>query len=298
MATFGPIDTLNLESKRSWVENPDYYIQEKIDGSQFSFTLDNGELKFYNKRKPISKNKVFTNSVNSITALSHKVEFNPDYVYHGEAISKMRHNVIAYSRVPSHNFILFEIYSKSTGYLKLEASISEAKRLGLEMVQTLYQNQDPEVNPIAKCLELIEKIEKDEIESCLGGRIEGVVLKHLHFKTEKNTIVATKLKLVAHRFRESLPARETETSFIEQLASKYKTEARWRKTLQHLRETLPLDGTDNDIMREFSIELKADFIKEHEAEVKELLWLHFQRDIMKYISDGSLEWLKGVLESE
>lgn len=285
MATFSPIETLDLESKRSWIDNPDWYIQEKVDGSQFSFTLD-GELKFYNKKKQVSKNVIFVTTIESITLLSSSVKFNPDYVYHGEAIRKQRHNVIAYSRAPRHHFILFEIYSKTHGYLKLDECQREADRLGLEMVQTLYQNTDPQITPVSKCLEIIELIEQNKIESCLGGKIEGIVLKHLHYKKQGKT-VATKLKLVTSQFKESRPGKLYGPTFIESLVSKYKTEARWRKALQHVQESLPPGSKDDDIRREFMIELKADFIKEHETEVKNLLWEHFIGEIVSRISHGS-----------
>lgn len=296
MAKFGAIETFDLESKRSWVDNPDWYIQEKVDGSQFSFTLDD-ELKFYNKKKEISKNVIFATTIDSITLLSSTVNLNPDYVYHGEAIRKQRHNVISYFRAPRHHFILFEIYSKSHGYLKLDECQREAERLGLEMVQTLYQNKDPQITPVSKCLEIIDLIEQNKIESCLGGKIEGIVFKHLHAK-KQSKIVATKLKLVTRQFKESVPGKLHGPSFIESIVSKYKTEARWRKSLQHVREYLPAESKNDDIRREFMIELKADFVKEHETEVKNLLWEHFIGEIISRISQGSENWLMDVLESE
>ena len=50
----------------------------------------------------------------------------------------------------------------------------EAKRIGLEYVPILYFNTDVDNNPYKICQKLIDKIEAREIESCLGGAIEGI----------------------------------------------------------------------------------------------------------------------------
>lgn len=51
------------------------------------------------------------------------------------------------------------------------------------------------------CTKLMDQIESGEIQSCLGGTLEGIVLKHHAFK-QNNKITATKLKYVTDKFKE------------------------------------------------------------------------------------------------
>jgi len=78
---------------------------------------------------------------------------------------------------------------------------AEAKRVGMEHTQRMYQNTDPLVSPYDIIQNLMVGIESGAIVSCLGGLMEGVVLKHHKFQGDKG-VVSTKLKCVAQRFKE------------------------------------------------------------------------------------------------
>lgn len=78
----------------------------------------------------------------AISMLSYKYDgkniLNPNYIYHGESICRIKHNVIAYSRTPAYYFIVYDIFDITTNkYLSLEIKKEETTRVGLEMVSVM-----------------------------------------------------------------------------------------------------------------------------------------------------------------
>jgi hypothetical protein len=295
------IDTLSVKSTRNWLENENYkyYIEEKIDGSQLSIVIDNdGKLSFYNKNKRAGMNNSFEKA---ITMLNFKYDnkniLNPDYTYYGESVCRIKHNVCVYERTPKFYFILYDIFNNvSNEYVSSEIKKLEADRVGFEIVQTLYQNTDPNQNPYDICEKLINQIESGEIKSCLGGTIEGVVLKH-HAFIKKGNPVATKLKLVTTKFKErhSIKQPKTELSaddFLISLGNSFCTEARFHKAYQHLIEnnTINPENIKNKDRDKIIMELNSDFDKEYKDELKELLYTEFSPLLKKLAREGSGNW--------
>ena len=122
----------------------EWQIEEKIDGSQLSFCLDeNNKITFFNKGKTFSKHStVFRNATYALSILENQL--NPNYSYHGEAICNVRHNVVTYQRTPRYYFVLFDVREQNTKkYLPIELKEKEAKRLNLEFVQILFHYIPP-----------------------------------------------------------------------------------------------------------------------------------------------------------
>lgn len=344
MQHFPSIAHLPLNSKRSFKgKNHKWIVQEKIDGSQLSFRvvettvstafdssagrreiesrgdevfreLDSSagrRIEFHNKKKRVdgSAGTVFGRAVKMLSALIDR--FDPKLVYHGEAVCKPRHNVVDYSRTPRRYFILYDVYdTEIKSYVDLERLSSEAERVGLEVVQTLYVNSDPELEPYGVCSDLLKKIESREIESCLGGELEGIVLKHNSYIEEKRPappgviqdhaekIVAVKLKLVTKKFQEQHQLKkekflgQTPDQVIDGIAASFVTEARFRKAWQHLEEQgRPLDEYT------FVSELRSDLEKEYEAEIKEYLWYAFNQRIKERSEVPALVWFRDRKET-
>jgi hypothetical protein len=305
------IEHVNITSSRDWqgtteeeALNHEYYIEEKIDGSQLSFALaqDNTALQFYNKGKAIAPtNKTFYKATAMLQMLSQKC--NPEFVYHGEAVCDKRHNVAQYERTPKYYFVLYDLSSSTTGeYYGPEVKRSEAERLGLECVQTLYHNQDPSLSPYSKCEELIEQIDAGVIKSMLGGKIEGVVLKHHNF-VRNSKKVSTKLKLVTDEFKESHASskgkrkKATPEEVLEDLGTCYATHARFHKAYQHLRDQEKLTNKPKDIHM-ISQELDEDFAREHLEEIKNYLWVEFGPTILAHAKTGFSDWYKELMENK
>lgn len=267
-------------------EDNDLLVQEKVDGSQFSFGLIEGELRCRSKGKELvldAPDKMFAPAV--ATVLSLKMDLTPGWTYRGEVLTKPKHNVLAYDRMPEKHIILFDINDRQESYLPYVKVQEEARRLGLEVVPLL----DLKANTPEDFMALLETT------SILGGqKIEGVVVKNYNRFTKDGKAMMG--KYVSERFKEihTKPfraANSTQKDIISLLAEKYTTEARWDKAIQHLRERDELTDSPKDIgllMKEVSLDL----ISECKEEIMEALWKHASKHILKKAVSGLPEWYK------
>ena len=112
-------------------------IEEKVDGSQISFGLIDGELKIRSKGAdiyPQAPEKMFKAAVETIQTLP----LEPGFTYRGEYLAKPHHNALMYDRVPKGHIILFDINTDEEAYLPWDQKALEASRLGLEVVPAMY----------------------------------------------------------------------------------------------------------------------------------------------------------------
>jgi hypothetical protein len=265
-------------------------VQEKIDGSQISFGVIGDEISIRSSGAdiyPESPPKMFNKAVEQI--LKRKDILKVGYIYRGEYLSKPKHNTLAYERVPKDNIILFDIDAGGLcNYLSYEDVAKEAERIDLEVVPLLYRG----------------KVTIDILKgflgtpSILGGQnIEGVVVKNYGmFTGDKKTAMA---KVVDTAFQEKHQKswREnnpTRADIIGQIVETYRTEARWQKALQHLREEDRILGEPKDI-GSLIAEVKRDVQDECEEEIKQKLYDYFWKDIKRRITHGLPEWYKEKL---
>ena len=117
-------------------------VQEKIDGSQFSFGFfpggDAEPLRARSKGAQLNvlaPEKMFARAVEVIRALP----LHEGWTYRGEYLAKPKHNALAYDRVPAGHIILFDINVGHEDYLPYDAVREEAERLGLEAVPRLHE---------------------------------------------------------------------------------------------------------------------------------------------------------------
>lgn len=287
-------------------------IEEKIDGSQFSFGVyhepDKASAKpgdpinvppddVYPFRmrcrskgaeiQMLAPEKMFTAAVETVQRLA--PDLTPNWTYRGEYLSKPKHNSLSYDRVPSQNVILFDINTGLETYLPWEAKAKEAGRLGLETVPCLYHGkiESPDV-----LREMLHEV------SVLGGtEIEGVVVKnYARFTIDKKAMMG---KFVSERFKEIHAAEwkganPNPGDILERLAVMYKSQARWAKAVQHLRESDMLEGSPKDIGLLFR-EVPKDILKECEAEIKDILFLWAWPRIQRATTAGMAEWYKELL---
>lgn len=287
------IETLKFKSSKDWIKNYRYYIEEKIDGSQMSFLSRDGEIAFYNKRNRIEKdNGVFYRAIMMLSRDEFVQLLNSEYIYHGEAVCNIRHNVVVYGRTPKYYFVLYDIYDMKSGkYLSLEEKHKEASRIGIECTSVLYVNDDPNKHPNGVCEDLIQQIEDNKIQSCLGGTIEGVVLKHESF-ISGNKEIAVKLKYVTEKFKERHTLKQDKVTrlpdaFLEWLGKSFSTTARFNKAYQHI-----IERQENINMDKLVRELDIDFDKEYKDEITAYLWAEFGPIIKKYAREGIGSWYK------
>lgn len=315
---------------RNWThENSKWWvIQEKIDGSQLTFwkplkfnevadDWQSGPMEFFNrgKQKTPPFDMQFDRAIAALKTL--ESELTPGYIYHGEVVCRPRHNVIQYDRVPRFNFILYDVQDGTGRYHIHTMMVVHAKMLGLEHVPALWNN-NPDRNPDAsekitpaeKVEELIAKMETGELQSCLGGRAEGVVIKHPFYRKDsrrpddKTVEKATKLKSVCRRFKEEHHVKQEKLlpqpteAILDEIVSWYPPQPWWRKAYQHLRddgvikEGDPLEQRNKDGGK-LAVAVREDFLTEHGDQIKEILYAAFSQQIAKAISAGCSQWYRG-----
>jgi hypothetical protein len=166
-------------------------VEEKIDGSQFSFGRFNGELKVRSKGKEMftdAPEKMFAEAVQVAASL----DLRDGWTYRGEYLQKPKHNCIAYSRIPQNHVILFDINTDQEQYISHEEKAVEAARIGLEVVPVMFFGLVD--NPA-----MVESfLVRDAI---LGGsKVEGVVIKNYsQFGGDKKCLMG---KYVSESFKE------------------------------------------------------------------------------------------------
>lgn len=266
-------------------------VEEKVDGSQFSFGLIGGELVCRSKGKQQlidAPDKMFERAI----AVIKHLDLHPEWTYRGEYLDKPKHNTLAYSRVPKNHIILYDVNTGLEEYMPLEEKHMEAQRLGLEFVPALFEGVVTDFEMFKSFLDR---------ESVLGGcQVEGVVIKNYNLFTQEKKVAMG--KYVSEAFKEKHEGdwkernpnhKDVETILIEE----YRTDARWAKAVQHLRENGQIEGSMKDIA--FLIrEVPADVLKECEEEIKEKLFAHFWPKVSRGITRGLPEWYKDELAKE
>ena len=269
-------------------------VEEKLDGSQFSFGIDaDGELKCRSKGADIVVDEppgMFKPGVDA--ALEMATELVPGWTYRGEFLGKPKHNTLSYARVPAKHIAIFDIDRGGQDYLSYDEKRTEAGRLGLEVVPEFYSGTVDSLDVLKAMLDR---------ESFLGGtKPEGFVIKRYdRFGEDKKTLMA---KYVAEAFKEVhggewRKANPQSADVIQSVIDSFKTEARWRKAVQHLRDRGQLDGSPKDIgplMRE----VPEDVSKEAQDDIKETLFRYAWPKIQRGIVAGLPQWYKDELAKQ
>lgn len=169
-------------------------LEEKIDGSQYSMGIIDGELVCRSKGQQILLDfpeKMFNLAIMTARLL----DLHEGWVYRCEFLAKPHHNVLAYSRTPKMNVILFDVNIGNEVYLSYEEKKAEADRLGLECVPMFFRGI------VAGPEEFKELL---NTESILGGTtIEGIVVKNYDlFLADKKVAMG---KFVTRNLKKLLP---------------------------------------------------------------------------------------------
>ncbi len=270
----------------------DVIVQEKIDGSQLSFGKDTeGRLwirsrgRVFDIDAPDSMFELAAERVKEVaTALT------AGWTYRGEYLQKPQHNALKYDKAPLGNICLFDISTGAHAYASYHQVVDQAQWLGFDVTPLLYEGPGSELN--APALESMLNR-----PSYLGGQIEGIVVKnYTRFSLDGHVMMG---KYVTEAFkevhkREWTKANPTSGDVLDQLLEQYRTEARWHKAVQHLKEAGKCNGDPSDI-GPLIHEIRKDFVNECKPEVQELLWDRAKKKIMDKVSHGAPEWYKKQL---
>ncbi len=265
-------------------------IEEKIDGSQWSMIKTDGVLACRSKGQQIvvdAPEKLFAAAV----ATAKTLDLHDGWTYRCEYLAKPKHNTLAYARIPKQHLIVFDVMTAPEVYLSTDEKRAEAERIGLECVPCFANGIVFESGPISAGI--AEQYLQNE--SILGGtKIEGFVVKNYNIITmEKKIAIA---KYVSAAFKEKHQhewkvANPSAGDFIQHIIGELKTEARWNKAVQHLRDDGKLTGTPQDIGALLK-EVQMDLMKEESDAIKESLFQHFQSQIKRGVIAGLPEWYK------
>lgn len=265
-------------------------VQEKVDGSQFSFGLINGEIEMRSHGAEVrfgDNNKMFNAAKETVCkAIADKL--HPEWIYRAEFLSKPKHNVLCYKRVPVGSLIVFDINVGLENYLAPTVVHQEAELLGLEVVPTMFVGK-------VNSPEMVRDFLKSE--SCLGGPVEGVVVKNYNrFGIDGKVLMG---KFVTEQFKEThnkewKAANPTIGDIVDQLVATLRNERRWEKAIERLRDAGKLEHSPRDIgpliktIQEDLATEERDFI-----ETKLVEWA--MPRIMRASSAGVAEWYKDRL---
>ena len=265
------------------------YVEEKVDGSQFSFGIDfDRKLRARSRNQEISfdaPENMFVKALETVEELSAKLQ--PGWTYRGEYLSKPSHNSLTYDWVPEKNIIIYDINTGDQEYLSFSDKLKEATRLGLWCVPLLFEG----VITLEDLTELLDT------ESILGGpKIEGVVIKPVDYNLFGQDGKALMVKHVSEEFKEIHQGvwkakNPTNKDIVSMIIEGLKTEARWLKAVFRIRDNGDLNNDPSDIGAIMK-EVKEDIQTEAADEIARMFYKHYRNDIMRGAVRGIPEWYK------
>lgn len=273
-------------------------VEEKVDGSQISFGVVDGELFIRSKGAQLyvdNPEKMFSEGIKAIVAIKDRLQEGAKY--RGEYLKKPKHNTIEYERIPQSHIMIFDIDKGDNDYLSYAEKKNEAKRLGFECVPLIFSGaiNDPEM--------LLGFLNR---QSVLGkADIEGVVVKNYEkFTDDKKTMMG---KYVSEKFKEAhgkkfKKANPGQGDIIEIIKAIYRTEARWDKAIQHMRDAGKLEHSPKDIGMLLK-EIQTDVENECADEIKEMIFKWAMPKIKRGLVVGFPEYykehlLKGAFDNQ
>lgn len=266
----------------------DVEITEKVDGSQFVFAKIEGNIYCRSKGAQLyleNPEKMFGEALSYVQTIQDRL---PDgMIFYAEYLKKPKHNTLKYDRVPVNHLILFGVMHVSQ---KFNTDIrGYAEMLGIEVVPVIYSGKIKDVK------ELFGMLDR---ESVLGGqKIEGIVVKNYHrqFLLGGQPMPLMAGKFVSESFKEVHRERwgkeEVGKNRMEVFKESLRTEARWEKAAQRLRDSGELKNAPQDIGNLIKM-VQIDIEEEEKEFIKDFLWNEFKNDIKRKSTAGLPEWYK------
>lgn len=291
IASYPKVYALGHPNIRDLFDGP-VVIQEKIDGSQFSAGVVNGELKMRSRGAELytdNPNKLFAGAIQTFQQFKDDGQLPEGVCWRGEVLSRPKHNALAYERVPRGNVILFDADTGPERRVDPEGLKLIGDSLDLEVVPTLFIG---EVTGLDQLHTLLSST------SILGGPIEGIVIKnYARFNEKDGKMLMGKLvrpeyqELHQKEWRKANPSRG---DIVQALITQLRNEARWMKAIQHLRDAGLLEHSPRDIGALIR-EIQDDMVEEESARIGEALLKYAMPQIRRGVTSGFPEWYKDQL---
>ena len=219
--------------------------------------------------------------------------FDDKYTIFCEYISKPKHNIIPYGRIPKGLLVIFDVI-KNGKYMNRKDKKQFAENFGLEVTPLLWEGEGKDFTE-----EIRQKLLATP--SFLGhqdgyDRIEGIVIKNYEKKYdvgEGHSMFGQFLcsKIVNKNFKEIYNKKNPTGSELSELKDSVRTTARWEKAYQHLNESGKLKSEMRD-MKDLISEVMTDLETEELENLKNKLWNIYKKDIMGNSIKGMAEWYK------
>lgn len=270
-------------------------VTEKVDGSQFGFGKINGELFIRSKGCLLdidNPNDMFKQGVIYIKSIAEKIPDNT--LFHGEYLQTPKHNTLAYSKIPKNHICLFSVSYPDDTFVTHNKIKEWADIFEVDCVPLLFSGI---VADTSKILELIGS------ESYLGGaKMEGVVVKNY----DKTVMIGGQIipimsaKYVSDEFKEvhqnNWKTENTKSGKIDMYKLQFRSEARFEKAMQFLRDSGQLELEPRDIPKLLE-RVNRDILEEEKENIKDFLWGIYGKEILATATKGLPEWYKNKLVS-
>jgi hypothetical protein len=279
-------------------------IEEKYDGSQFTFGVVQDKLVCRSKGAILDgiEPTMFEPAVNVARELHRRAMLVEGWLYFCEFLARPKHNVLTYSRTPKNFLVLYDAFRPDMealtdgvclGWLSPGGKIELANILGLEPGQVLFSGEVP--NAPGSPEGLLDN------ESSLGGcKVEGVVIKNYQRPHgERGAEWPQTAKIVSERLKEKMKCKPMNPKagpgeFVQSLINSLRTEARWLKAVQHLKEAGKLQGANADI-GPLCREVQNDVLVEEGEWIANKLMEEFAKEISKGVVHGFAQWYQDKL---
>lgn len=270
-------------------------ITEKIDGSQFNFAKIGDEVHMRSKGAIVlmeDANKMFNQAKHFVSQIADRMPRG--IVFHGEYLQRPRHNTLEYSRVPLGNIMLYGATLHNNTMMDWESLRQWAKFFECETVPLIGKFTNINVDEI---IDIAHEVTSKE--SGLGkANAEGIVVKNYGHETMAGGQIIPLLcgKYVSEAFKEThkVAWKDNNKSPVQLVKEYVRSENRWKKAVQHLRDAGTLEGSPRDIGNLMK-EINQDIDAELKEEIKERLWAGFRREILSSATSGFPEWYKEQL---
>lgn len=271
-------------------------VEEKVDGSQFSFGVRDGVLLMRSKNAVIHGVEgcpnLFTPTVKHVVDCHARGLLIDGWTYRGEAFCSPKHNTLAYERTPVGHFVLFDVDLGLEFYADPETRAQIADDLGVEPIAVLGRLPMQDLN---------ETLLNEYLKTTSGlgkALVEGIVVKPTAcvIGIDGKRLVG---KFVSEAFKEThsktwTPDRAQKQDVVASIGEAIATPARWRKSVLRLRDEGRLTESLQDIGPLIAA-VQQDVTDESEDEIKAMLYAAYRKEVLRMSTRGLPEWYKREL---
>ena len=276
-------------------KNRGLVVQEKLDGSNASFTVENGELQCFSRRKKLNEKETLNGFYGWVHENIHEYlfDFLEDYIIFGEWLVKHK---IQYKEEYYKEFYVFDIYDKEEEtFLSLKNMYGIAAYLELKTVKTLLIAEPSHHLNILTPQDIQDLVGKSDM-TVKPNTGEGIVIKYLDGKSEHEDYY----KVVSNEFKEfNRQKMKTEIKNNDSVADYAMTRARMDKMIFRAIEEDRLKEEDLElqnfslVMKEVGQNFVDDIIEEEKDNMIKLIEKQIKKK-MPHILRGILEEKGGI----